>query len=67
MWNGSYRRTVKIYIKFRTDDYFVKMTMCEHKGFTNMYEMLKNMGYISGLMMQAIPYDFRRNIASLNT
>ena len=32
-----------------TDDYLIKLTTCDHKGFTNMNEMLKNMGYISGL------------------
>lgn len=40
--------------------------MCDHKGFLNIGEMLKGMGYISGLTFQAIPYDYRRDIVGAN-
>lgn len=33
-----------------TDDYVIKYMMCDYKGFLNIGELLKNMGYISGLL-----------------
>lgn len=38
--------------------------MCDVKGFHVVSDGLKNMGYIPGLTMQAIPYDFRKSIAA---
>lgn len=40
------------------------MISCDHKGYLNIGNLLKNMGYISGLLFQAIPYDYRRDIKS---
>lgn len=49
-----------------TDDYSIMYMMCDYKGFLNIGELLKNMGYVSGAMFQAIPYDYRRGI-KINT
>ncbi|CAK70541.1 unnamed protein product (macronuclear) [Paramecium tetraurelia] len=49
-------------IKEMTDDYLIKYMMCDYKGFLNIGDLLKNMGYVSGLLFQAIPYDYRKGI-----
>ncbi|CAD8054511.1 unnamed protein product [Paramecium primaurelia] len=49
-------------IKEMTDDYIIKYMMCDYKGFLNIGDLLKNMGYVSGLLFQAIPYDYRKGI-----
>lgn len=37
-------------IQSMTDDYVIKYMMCDYKGFLNIGELLKNMGYISGIL-----------------
>lgn len=67
MWFGCNRRTVINFLKLiRTDDQFIKLTGCEHRGFSNLKLLYLNMGYLSGIMMQAIPYDYRKSIVSSN-
>lgn len=41
--------------------------MCDATAYKSIGDELKNMGYISGLTMQAIPYDFRLSIAASET
>ena len=32
-----------------TDDYLIMYMMCDYKGFAGIGDLLKNMGYVSGL------------------
>lgn len=48
-------------------DPIIKAALCDQKGYRTINDMLKNMGYIPGLTMQAAPYDFRLSIAASET
>ncbi|CAD8112423.1 unnamed protein product [Paramecium sonneborni] len=45
-------------------DSLIKAASCAPKGYSVFSDALKNMGYIPGLTMQAVPYDFRKSIAA---